>query len=97
MQFLDGMALANIRERLEPGGRFYIVVISGLRQFIARAFTDDALYEPLSGRDLGARDPRLGVRQPVGEPQIAADGTGERTFFCVGDVKQAIYGWRGGG
>lgn len=30
----------DIRERLEPGGRFYIVVISGLRQFIARAFQE---------------------------------------------------------
>jgi len=30
----------DIRERLEPGGRFYIVVISGLRQFIARAFVE---------------------------------------------------------
>ncbi len=30
----------DIHERLEPGGRFYIVVISGLRQFIARAFTE---------------------------------------------------------
>jgi 16S rRNA G1207 methylase RsmC len=30
----------DIRERLEPGGRFYVVVISGLRQFIARAFTE---------------------------------------------------------
>lgn len=28
----------DIHERLEVGGRFYIVVISGLRQFIARAF-----------------------------------------------------------
>ena len=28
----------DIYERLEPGGRFYVVVISGLRQFIARAF-----------------------------------------------------------
>ena len=26
--------------------------------------------------------------------EIAADGTGERSFFCVGDVKQSIYGWR---
>ena len=26
--------------------------------------------------------------------EIASDGTGERTFFCVGDVKQSIYGWR---
>jgi 16S rRNA (guanine1207-N2)-methyltransferase len=30
----------DIHERLEPGGRFYIVVISGLRQFIARAFQE---------------------------------------------------------
>jgi 16S rRNA G1207 methylase RsmC len=30
----------DIRERLEPGGRFYVVVISGLRQFIARAFEE---------------------------------------------------------
>ena len=28
--------------------------------------------------------------------EIAADGTGTRSFFCVGDRKQAIYGWRGG-
>jgi ATP-dependent helicase/nuclease subunit A len=26
--------------------------------------------------------------------EIAADGTGERTFFCVGDAKQSIYGFR---
>lgn len=26
--------------------------------------------------------------------EILADGTGERSFFCVGDVKQSIYGWR---
>lgn len=30
----------DIRERLEPGGRFYVVVINGLRQFIARAFEE---------------------------------------------------------
>ncbi len=28
----------DIKDRLEPGGRCYVVVISGLRQFIARAF-----------------------------------------------------------
>ncbi len=26
--------------------------------------------------------------------EILADGTGARSFFCVGDVKQSIYGWR---
>ena len=30
----------DIREQLEPGGRFYVVVISGLRQFIARSFEE---------------------------------------------------------
>ena len=29
---------SDIHRHLEPGGRFYVVVISGLRQFIARAF-----------------------------------------------------------
>ncbi|MEM1355780.1 MAG: UvrD-helicase domain-containing protein [Planctomycetota bacterium] len=28
--------------------------------------------------------------------EIAAVGDGQRSVFCVGDVKQAIYGWRGG-
>lgn len=30
----------DIKDRLQPGGRFYVVVISGLRQFIARAFQE---------------------------------------------------------
>jgi len=28
--------------------------------------------------------------------ESVTDGTARRSFFCVGDVKQAIYGWRGG-
>ncbi len=28
--------------------------------------------------------------------EVLQDGSGHRTFFYVGDVKQAIYGWRGG-
>ena len=28
--------------------------------------------------------------------EIAADHTGERSLFCVGDVKQSIYAWRAG-
>ncbi len=30
----------DIHQRLEPGGRFYVVVINGLRQFIKRSFTE---------------------------------------------------------
>ena len=28
--------------------------------------------------------------------QVTRDGEAGRSFFCVGDMKQAIYGWRGG-
>jgi ATP-dependent exoDNAse (exonuclease V) beta subunit len=34
------------------------------------------------------------VLRPLAQ-RIVCDGTGQ-SFFCVGDVKQAIYGWRGG-
>ena len=38
------------------------------------------------------------VLRPFAEEIRAHSGgeAGDRTFFCVGDVKQAIYGWRGG-
>jgi len=32
---------------------------------------------------------------PIAE-EIISDTTGDRSFFIVGDIKQAIYGWRGG-
>ena len=35
------------------------------------------------------------VLRPLAE-EVLAHSDGSRTFFCVGDVKQAIYGWRGG-
>lgn len=28
--------------------------------------------------------------------EVLQDPSGERTLFCVGDIKQSIYGWRGG-
>lgn len=33
------------------------------------------------------------ILEPLAD-EVLADGTGERTFFCVGDTKQSIYGWR---
>jgi ATP-dependent exoDNAse (exonuclease V) beta subunit len=33
------------------------------------------------------------VLRPLVE-ELVADGTGARSFLCVGDVKQSIYGWR---
>ena len=35
------------------------------------------------------------IIEPIVE-EVLSHAAGERSFFCVGDVKQAIYGWRGG-
>lgn len=35
------------------------------------------------------------ILQPLAEP-LACEPNREQSFFCVGDTKQAIYGWRGG-
>ena len=39
--------------------------------------------------------PQWKILQPFAK-EIRAYGDGSRTFYCVGDAKQAIYGWRGG-
>ncbi len=39
--------------------------------------------------------PQWRVLEPLAE-EIVSDGSGERSFFCVGDVKQSIYAWRSG-
>ena len=39
--------------------------------------------------------PQWEILRPFAQ-EIRAHGDGSRTFYCVGDAKQAIYGWRGG-
>jgi ATP-dependent exoDNAse (exonuclease V) beta subunit len=36
------------------------------------------------------------VLEPIAQQLTQAPAKARRSFFCVGDVKQAIYGWRGG-
>ena len=36
------------------------------------------------------------VIYPIVDEILSKSGGGDYSFFCVGDVKQAIYGWRGG-
>jgi len=63
----------------------------------------DALYYRLDGRVRHLlldefQDTSLDqwrVLAPLAE-EITAQSTEPRSFFCVGDAKQAIYGWRGG-
>jgi ATP-dependent exoDNAse (exonuclease V) beta subunit len=35
------------------------------------------------------------ILRPLAKP-LGGPASGDRSFFCVGDTKQAIYGWRGG-
>ncbi len=35
------------------------------------------------------------ILRPIAQP-LGGPATSDRSFFCVGDTKQAIYGWRGG-
>lgn len=35
------------------------------------------------------------ILRPIAQP-LGGQPTSDRSFFCVGDTKQAIYGWRGG-
>ena len=39
-RFSDKMVVADAHRHLKPGGRFCVVTISGLRQFIKRSFTE---------------------------------------------------------
>ncbi len=60
---------------------------SGISHLLLDEFQDTSLTQWQVLRPLAER---------VTSAAIAADGPSGRSFFCVGDAKQAIYGWRGG-
>ena len=82
-------ALARGMPHLEPGqlADIYFRLDSTVTHLLLDEFQDTSLDQ-------------WAVLQPFAE-EIAAHGEpdlaeGARSFFCVGDTKQAIYGWRGG-
>jgi len=82
-------ALARRMPRLEPGqlADIYFRLDSTVRHLLLDEFQDTSLdqwrvLQPFAEEIAGH-----------GEPDLTAEA---RSFFCVGDTKQAIYGWRGG-
>jgi ATP-dependent helicase/nuclease subunit A len=55
---------------------------------------DSAIEHLLLDEFQDTNDDQWTVLRPIAE-EITAGRDGSRSFFCVGDVKQAIYGWRG--
>lgn len=82
----------------------HLLLFSDLTHLLARAALEiDELYYRLDARvrhlllDEFQDTSRLQWRvlRPLAQ-EVTAHGDGERSFFCVGDPKQAIYAWRGG-
>jgi ATP-dependent helicase/nuclease subunit A len=65
---------------------------------VLRPMVDAVMRSEVEGQEKGS--PPSPQPSPEGRgsdpPSPQPGGRGSRSFFCVGDVKQAIYGWRGG-
>lgn len=78
----------DIKHALLQGGKFeqmeeiYFRLDASLRHILLDEFQDTSIAE-------------WRILHPFVE-EVLASADGEHSFFCVGDVKQAIYGWRGG-
>jgi ATP-dependent exoDNAse (exonuclease V) beta subunit len=66
---------------LEDGQRIAFRLDAAVSHLLLDEFQDTSLHQWCVLRPFARR---------------AASGVGGSSFFCVGDVKQAIYGWRGG-
>jgi ATP-dependent exoDNAse (exonuclease V) beta subunit len=81
MRFED--VTRRLAQAAHPGalGRLAFRLDAGIDHLLLDEFQDTA-------------PPQWQVLRPIAQ-QVTEPGA-RRTFFCVGDVKQAIYGWRGG-
>ena len=72
------------------GGRLEHRLDGRISHLLFDEFQDTSLPQWLVVRPLAQR-----ITNRVGQQTFVWEG-GQTSFFCVGDVKQAIYGWRGG-
>ncbi|HCD32925.1 MAG TPA: hypothetical protein DER01_11005 [Phycisphaerales bacterium] len=93
---LDARALlhSDIPQRLEsafenPDDEFLVDLAYRMDQKIEHMMLDEFQDTSLQQWNI--------LRAQAMEIRSHDDGFGSRRFFCVGDIKQAIYGWRGGG
>jgi ATP-dependent exoDNAse (exonuclease V) beta subunit len=73
--------LAHAEERIDPVEMYYRLDAQ-VAHLLLDEFQDTSLEQ-------------WRVLEPIADEVVAVGGVG-RSLFCVGDVKQAIYGWRGG-
>jgi ATP-dependent helicase/nuclease subunit A len=77
------LAAEAMLERLRTGLQpIYDRIDARIDHVLLDEFQDTSLFQFL-------------VLRPIIE-ELLADHAAQRTFFCVGDMKQAIYSWRGG-
>ena len=92
---LDARALlhSDVPEKLEeafenPDDEFLVDLAYRMDQKIEHMMLDEFQDTSLQQWNI--------LRAQAMEIRSHDDGFGSRRFFCVGDIKQAIYGWRGG-
>lgn len=82
LRFEDVKYLLSERSLTERASEIYFRLDSKIRHLLLDEFQDTSRSE-------------WSVIRPIVE-EILSKASAENTLFCVGDVKQAIYGWRGG-
>ena len=81
LRFSDVTHCLNSPAAKDGGGRLAFRLDTPIEHLLLDEFQDTSLAQ-------------WQVIRPIA--RHVTDGNPDRSFFCVGDVKQAIYGWRGG-